>query len=64
MRQLSAEVVVGAITTSALSPSPNKITSLSPQEQRGVEEPGGVERGGVVRQLLGRVRRPQRELAV
>ena len=39
------------------------ITSLPPEEQRGVEEAGGLERGGVVRQLLGRVRRAQGELA-
>ena len=39
------------------------ITSLPPEEQRGVEEAGGLERGGVVRQLLGRVGRAQGELA-
>ena len=38
-------------------------SSLSPEEQRGVEEPRGLEGGRVVRQLLGRIRRPQGELA-
>ena len=62
-QQLSVEQIGAAGITARSITVHHQITSLSPQEQRGVEESGGLEGGGVVRQLLGRVRRPQRELA-